>query len=246
MLGTTTTTITGSSSSFTRFTFLASFIMLAMNIILLTKTASNTTNTTTTTFSNHIRIGSEFFSTVQAAIEETVSIHDRSSGTTTTTTMTQAQPQTTNSHIHGRPQQNQQQYRYPRVLMGIFSSDSYNDATYRSRHRKLMWEIWKDSRVCNVHQFLHNATVRSNCQLLYTFVIGGANPNQDAPTELLEDTPSNPLTLSKMDAPTRDDVNQEDVTLLNIRSVYFLMSFCHHELYKTLCFSHASSHHLFF
>ena len=82
-----------------------------------------------------------------------------------------------------------------------------------------MWEIWNDSRVCDVQQFLHNATVRSHCQLLYTFIIG-ANTNQDAPTELLEDSPSHPLTLPKMDAPTRDDVNQEDVTLLNIRYVY--------------------------
>jgi hypothetical protein len=214
MMGTT------SSSSMTRFAFWASLVMLVLNITILNKATSRTTSTITTSdtsntspstfWNSQIGFGYDVFSNWQA-VEETVSIHDRSKRLSTDSGLTQSSP--TNSNVHAQPER-----KHPRTLMGIFSSDSYNDATYRGRHRKLMNEIWKDSRVCAVHQFVHNSTVRSQCQLLYTFVIG-ANPNPDAPMELLEDTPSHPLTLPKMDAPTRDDVNREDVTLLNIRSV---------------------------
>lgn len=103
--------------------------------------------------------------------------------------------------------------------MGIFSSDTYNDATYRGRHRKLLHDIWKDSRVCTVRDFVQNATVRDNCQLLYTFIIGGITDKDDstAPTERYADTLLHPLTIPKLENPTRDDVNRDDVTLLNIK-----------------------------
>jgi hypothetical protein len=195
-----------SSTVVTRITFLASLAMLAFNIILLSKTTS------TATISS-IRIGSDFFSSFQP-VEETVSIHDRQQ-------QQQQQQQRSNDASHSSyssssSSTNSTNRRYPRTLMGIFSSDSYNDATYRGRHRKLLHEIWKDARVCTVHQFQHNATVRETCQLLYTFIIGG-NTHENAPTELLEDTPDRPLTLPRMEDPTREDVNRDDVTLLNIK-----------------------------
>jgi hypothetical protein len=57
---------------------------------------------------------------------------------------------------------------------------------------------------------------RKQCQLLYTFIIGAAK-EEDAPTERLEDTPTNPLTLPQVENPMRSDVNNDDVTRLNIR-----------------------------
>jgi hypothetical protein len=102
------------------------------------------------------------------------------------------------------------------MIMGIFSSDSYNDAAYRKRHRTLLNDVWKDPRTCSVHDFIHTESVRNDCQLLYTFIIG-ASPEPDAPTERVDS--KEPLTLPKIDNPTRDDVNDNDVTLLNIRCV---------------------------
>ncbi|KAL3910693.1 MAG: hypothetical protein SGILL_007594, partial [Bacillariaceae sp.] len=173
--------------------------------------------------SSYVRIGSEFFSSFRP-VEETVSIHDETHRQTSSQAVSQSggtsitASSTDNATSFQQSTSNANNGRRSRTLMGIFSSDSYNDATYRSRHRKLLNEIWKDARTCSVHEFLlmENESQRQQCQLLYTFIIGGAQ-EEDAPTERLEDTLTNPLTLSQIEKPMRSDVNNDDVTLLNIR-----------------------------
>jgi hypothetical protein len=108
--------------------------------------------------------------------------------------------------------------RYPKTLMGIFSSDGFNDSSYRKRHRTLLQVSWKDPRTCTLAEYRRHPEIRDQCQLIYTFIIGG-NVDADAPTELLENRPDlgRPLVLDQMANPSREDVNADDVTLLNIR-----------------------------
>lgn len=100
----------------------------------------------------------------------------------------------------------------PRTLIGIISSDSFNDCTYRKRHRA-MFEIWNDTRVCSLDQ------VAPECQVVYTFILGAGNSS--APTQLVND--SWPLLVDKPISTKHDDVNAPDTSLLNIRYVMF----CH-------------------
>lgn len=110
--------------------------------------------------------------------------------------------------------------RKPRILMGIFSSDSIFDGTHRTWHRHLFSDIWKDERVCTLHQFRssNDTSFQQKCQLIYTFV-AGANGDPNAPTERLEetDTPDTPIELpGGLQSPMKEDVNWPDVTHLNI------------------------------
>jgi hypothetical protein len=110
--------------------------------------------------------------------------------------------------------------RYPKMLMGIFSSDSYNDSSYRKRHRTLLQVIWKDPRTCTLAEYRKRPEIRDQCELIYTFIVGGSQ-NPEAPTERYEDRPEigRPLVLDRMPNPTREDINVDDVTILNIRYV---------------------------
>jgi len=94
----------------------------------------------------------------------------------------------------------------PRTLIGIISSDSFNDCTYRKRHRT-MFDIWNDTRVCSLDQ------VTSDCQVVYTFILGAGNSS--APTQLVND--SWPLLVEKPIPTKHEDVNAPDTSLLNIR-----------------------------
>ena len=209
-----------------RLIFLVTLMVLILNVLLISQQHHQGMPSSS---SSYVRIGSEFFSSFRP-VEETVSIHDQAHRQTSSQGDTQqsaekvidsgASTASSGSAIHSNAQSTNDNNtpRRSRTLMGIFSSDSYNDATYRSRHRKLLNEIWKDSRTCSVHDFLlmEDEAKRQQCQLLYTFIIGGS-PEEDAPTERLEDTPTSPLTLPQMEKPMRADVNDNDVTLLNIR-----------------------------
>jgi len=97
----------------------------------------------------------------------------------------------------------------PKTLVGIISSDTRNDATYRKRHREL-FDIWKDPRVCSLADWQRNP--QGDCQLMYTFVVG-ANP--EGPTEIVDDTV--PLLYESPMQSAFSDIQQDDVTRLNIR-----------------------------
>lgn len=110
--------------------------------------------------------------------------------------------------------------RYSKTLMGIFTSDSYNDSSYRKRHRTLLQMIWKDPRTCTLAEYRRRPDIRDRCELIYTFIIGGSQ-NPEAPTERYENRPEVdlPIVLDRMANPSRDDINVDDVTILNIRYV---------------------------
>jgi hypothetical protein len=103
--------------------------------------------------------------------------------------------------------------RYAKMFVGIFSSDSFNGCTYRKRHREL-FQIWNDTRVCSLPEYQSRSEEeREPCQLIYTFVVGGGD--KTAPTEITDN--STQLFVEKPIKAYRDDVNDPDVTLLNIK-----------------------------
>jgi hypothetical protein len=104
----------------------------------------------------------------------------------------------------------------PRTLVGIISSDSFNDCTYRKRHREL-FDIWNDTRLCALE------AVTDDCQVAYTFIIGAGN--ESAPTQLVNDSSSWPLLVPKPMLSRHEDVNYPDTSLLNIRYVQFVLYF---------------------
>ena len=109
---------------------------------------------------------------------------------------------------------NEGRLRPSRILVGIFSSDSSNDRVYRKRHRQL-FELWNDTRVCSLPEF--EATQNPNCQLIWTFIMGGNNHDPNAPTEIVN--ASYPILATKPIQTKQADINRPDVSLLNIRYV---------------------------
>ena len=99
-----------------------------------------------------------------------------------------------------------------RVLVGILSADIFNDQVYRKRHRTL-FKLWNDPRVCTLPEFKKKPlSERYVCELIYTFVIG-ANPN--ATPELVDN--SRPFEVTRPISGISKDLNEPDMTLLNIR-----------------------------
>ncbi len=99
-----------------------------------------------------------------------------------------------------------------RVLIGILSADFFNDQVYRKRHRNL-FNLWNDPRVCSLPDFkTRPLSERYVCELIYTFVIG-ANPT--ASPELVDN--SRPFEVDRPITGTSRDLNEPDMTLLNIR-----------------------------
>jgi hypothetical protein len=112
-----------------------------------------------------------------------------------------------------------QDREYPRTLVGIISANNRNDCAYRKRHREL-FRIWNDTRVCSLPELKRRSPQdRTSCQLVYTFVLG-ANTDANAPTEIVDNSTGIPLE-RPTPLPSRwEDVNDEDVTLLNIKYVF--------------------------
>jgi hypothetical protein len=99
-----------------------------------------------------------------------------------------------------------------RVLFGILTADFKSDQAYRKRHRTL-FKLWKDKRVCSLPDFRSMPLEeRYDCEVIYTFVIA-ANPH--ASTELVDD--SRPFEVSRPYRGVCGDVNDPDMTLLNIK-----------------------------
>ena len=108
-----------------------------------------------------------------------------------------------------------------RTLLGIISADTRNDCSYRKRHRDL-FQLWNDTRVCSLPELetMTTSQQQQRCQLVYTFVIGAG--------DLSDKTQPHPPPPMIVDNRTRlyrrtplqskfPDVNQDDVTRLNIR-----------------------------
>jgi hypothetical protein len=131
-----------------------------------------------------------------------------------------------------------------KILLGIISSDTFNDLTYRRRHRELI-QLWNDPRVCSLAEFKrkmdnHNNIINNDndndddCQIVYSFVLGGADPvmDKDAPTELLSNTTHRPIERAKPVAMTHaTDSNDGDMTLLNIRYVLTILLYIYIHIY---------------
>jgi hypothetical protein len=99
-----------------------------------------------------------------------------------------------------------------RILFGILTADFRNDHTYRKRHREL-FKLWNDSRVCSLPEFKAKPIEeRYECEIIYTFVIG-ANPH--ASPELVDN--SRPMEVARPVTGVCPDLNEPDMTLLNIR-----------------------------
>ena len=99
-----------------------------------------------------------------------------------------------------------------RVLFGILTADFKGDEAYRKRHRKL-FALWNDKRVCSLPDFKSMPLEdRYECEIIYTFVIG-ANPEESP--ELVDD--SRPFEINRPYRGLCGDLNEPDVTLLNIR-----------------------------
>ena len=119
--------------------------------------------------------------------------------------------------------------RRAKVIMGIISADVPNDKSYRKRHRDL-FTLWNDKRVCALHEFedaydLHgtNSTLYQNCELIWTFIIGG-NHDPNGPTELVSHSETNPILIPKPIESKAKDINDPDTSLLNIRYVWNVYS----------------------
>ena len=89
----------------------------------------------------------------------------------------------------------------PRILMGIFTRDDEDGKEQRQRYRRLFKD---EPRICPIQDDV--------CQVHYTFVVG-ANPN--APSQRTDGDLL--LSPSSLLSPHSPDINNDDVTRLNIR-----------------------------
>jgi hypothetical protein len=103
--------------------------------------------------------------------------------------------------------------RRSRTLLGLISSDTANDCSYRRRHREL-FQIWNDARVCSLAQLKESPVKYEDCQLVYTFVLG-ASTEPDAPNLIVNQ--SLPLYHSPPQKTHCNDKMRDDMTWLNIR-----------------------------
>jgi len=74
-----------------------------------------------------------------------------------------------------------------RTLIGVLSMDSSGDCSYRKRHREL-FRLWNDTRTCSLENLQRDPIKYQDCQLVYTFIMGAANMNDeepDAPTMIV-------------------------------------------------------------
>ena len=139
--------------------------------------------------------------------------------------------------------QQEQQFRprrRSRTLIGYFSMESRGDCYYRKRHREL-FQIWNDTRVCSLYSLQKDPMRYSECQLVYTFVMGGTMAavgavNTTTPSSTTTSAADDPPTMivNNFPFPTRplyhphppilkcSDKHAKDITWLNIRYVAWL------------------------
>lgn len=114
--------------------------------------------------------------------------------------------------------------KYPKVVMGIFTSDlGKHEMRYRNTFRDLLQIYYP--KVCSLYNYtqsIPDSRVRKECELLYTFVLGGAKNDRWSTnvTEIVNNYtyPNRPLTLAKPTKPAKyaTDYWQKDMTFLNI------------------------------
>jgi hypothetical protein len=110
----------------------------------------------------------------------------------------------------------------PRVLMGVFTTArNTEDLDYRNMYRRLLDLFYP--RICSLHEFQVNATIRESCEVIYTFVIGAALPEDgSAPPIIVDNTTDRPLIVPNPYISTElnqsiHDLSNPDMTFLNIR-----------------------------
>lgn len=96
------------------------------------------------------------------------------------------------------------------VLIGVLTMDSPHEVMARNKFRKLY--TLEPQRICSLHEFRTNRS--DACELIYTFVMGSAR-DEEAPTELLNDTER--LFLTNPPNSTAEDIGYDDITHLNIK-----------------------------
>ena len=120
----------------------------------------------------------------------------------------------------------------PTTFVGIFVDDSFNGATYRKRQREL-FQIWNDTRVCQLADFEQRYPSKPletllECELVWTFIVGAGtgkgkdkhNPGKDNKDQFITEIVDDRIPLLIKTRPVkayRDDINDRDVTLLNIK-----------------------------
>lgn len=103
----------------------------------------------------------------------------------------------------------------PRILVGIFST---NKKTIERERRQVVRETFLTSfrksktpyRICELGEILKGTVPEEDCQLAYTFVIGG---NETGPTEMVETTDIRSMVLEN----SAIHLDESDITLLNIK-----------------------------
>jgi len=131
---------------------------------------------------------------------------------------------TSNTSPITRQQQQQKQHskkRRLRVLLGVFTYDHRLQAPYRRQFRKL-FQIFNDNndgRVCSLQEFedAPNDETRYDCQLIWTFVVGGLK-RDTARSEIVGDDLSVVMPTENIKFQRAKDLRESnDVTYLNIR-----------------------------
>mmetsp|Transcript_24972 Transcript_24972/g.69401 ORF Transcript_24972/g.69401 Transcript_24972/m.69401 type:complete len:428 (-) Transcript_24972:490-1773(-) len=121
-----------------------------------------------------------------------------------------------------------------RFLWGIVCTAREKDFLRRQTIRETYLSYYKDrpelgtpNLICSIHEYTSDAKIREECELIYTFVAGGAT-EPDAPTQLLDDVdPNRPMTLDPPTATTTngngknqdasDEIIENDITYLNVK-----------------------------
>lgn len=99
--------------------------------------------------------------------------------------------------------------RHSRLLLGVFTADDADERRYRAKFRAL---FQLHPQVCDLKSYTDD--LPKDCRLVYTFVVGGAS---EATPPVLLQTNARPWLVSASTSALSADLNEHDVTLLNIR-----------------------------
>jgi hypothetical protein len=113
--------------------------------------------------------------------------------------------------------------RTAKLLLGIFTMDSPTETERRAMIRKTYLGYFAKGkktphRICSLQELVADSSLASECQMAYTFVMGG-NPN--GPKELVEFNASHPMTVdnpqSNSSTSTSTTLQEKDIVYLNIQ-----------------------------
>jgi hypothetical protein len=117
----------------------------------------------------------------------------------------------------------------PRVLMGLFTTDSAEEAKRRAVIRQTWVKYYETSattpnRICSLQELINDTTTTTTdstgielsdeCQMAYIFVVGG---NAKGPKELVDSNASYPISVPCHLQHNHDQSEERDVLCLNIQ-----------------------------